>query len=315
MSEREIWVFAEKGEALAELMAAGRQLGEKVVALVAGSKPDAVAAGPMGADSVLWLGQPSPADLLEDYVDTLLALLAGRRPYLLLVHATRRGKLIAGRLAAGLGTSVLNDVKQLTIEDGAVVATHLLYGGGAVRTEKSLSPITIATVGSGVFRAMPEDASRTAEIDEIPLKTPATKLRVVERRGKGARTVNLAAAKTVVGVGRGFGKREDLALAEQLARMLGAEIGCSRPLAEGVDWLPRERYIGVSGATVKPDLYLAIGISGQIQHMTGAGESRVVAAINRDKAAPIFAQADIGIVGDLYRLIPLLVAALKESRS
>ena len=100
----------------------------------------------------------------------------------------------------------------------------------------------------------------------------------------------------------------------ELAQALNAEVACTRPLAEGLDWLPRERYIGISGANIRPDLYLGVGVSGQVQHMIGMRDSRVVVAINKDKEAPIFAQADYGIVGDLYEIVPALIKAIKERR-
>lgn len=122
--------------------------------------------------------------------------------------------------------------------------------------------------------------------------------------------MNLASATRVVGVGRGFGAEADLDLARAVAAKLGAELACSRPIAEGVGWMPAERYVGVSGATIAPDLYLAVGISGQVQHLVGVRGAKVVVAINKDKNAPIFAHADLGVVGDLYEVLPALVAAL-----
>ncbi|MCL1848011.1 MAG: FAD-binding protein, partial [Coriobacteriia bacterium] len=119
-----------------------------------------------------------------------------------------------------------------------------------------------------------------------------------------------AAASRVVGGGRGFGAEADLGLARDLAAALGAELACSRPITESENWMARERYIGVSGAVIKPELYFAVGISGQIQHMVGVSQARTIVAINKDKNAPVFKHADVGIVGDLYDLLPALTAAL-----
>ena len=118
--------------------------------------------------------------------------------------------------------------------------------------------------------------------------------------------MNLAAAKVVVGVGRGLEREENLSLARDLAAAIGGEVGCSRPVAEGEKWMPRETYIGVSGVMIKPELYIACGISGQVQHMAGVNQSRVIVAINKDKSAPIFKQCDYGIVGDLSVVLPAL---------
>ena len=126
----------------------------------------------------------------------------------------------------------------------------------------------------------------------------------------GSRPANLAAASRIVAAGRGFKAEEDLQIARDLAAALGAELACSRPLAEGTAWLSKDRYVGVSGMHVAPDLYLAAGISGQVQHTSGMSDSKVVVAVNSDANAPIFEVADYGIVGDLYDVLPAITAAL-----
>ena len=124
--------------------------------------------------------------------------------------------------------------------------------------------------------------------------------------------VDIAGVTKLVAVGRGFRKQEDLKLAQDLAAALKAELACSRPIAEEEHWLPIDHYVGISGNTVKAELYLAVGISGQVQHMVGARESKVIAAVNSDEHAPIFESADYGIIGDLYEVLPLLTAAIKK---
>jgi hypothetical protein len=131
------------------------------------------------------------------------------------------------------------------------------------------------------------------------------------QEGGSAVGVELGSAKTIVGIGRGLKARADLELVEDLAAATGAEVACSRPLAEGVDWVAKERYLGISGQHVAPDLYFAIGISGQIQHMVGVREAKVIVAINSDPAAPVFGECDFGIVGDLYEVVPALAAAVR----
>ncbi len=154
--------------------------------------------------------------------------------------------------------------------------------------------------------------SGKAQITEVPFVAPGWRATLRERKTRPAAKVNLAGAKRVVCAGRGLAKKDDLALVNELAQCLAAEVACTRPLAEGLDWLPRERYIGISGATVKPDLYLGVGVSGQVQHLIGMSDSRLVVAINKDQNAPIFQQADYGIAGDLYAVVPALIKALKE---
>ncbi len=135
-------------------------------------------------------------------------------------------------------------------------------------------------------------------------------MKVVDRRAKEGDHVNLDAAPLIVGVGRGFNAREDLALGDQLAAALGAVVGCTKSLAD-FEWLGEDRIIGLSGAKTAPDLYLGVGVSGQIQHTVGVAGAKLIAAVNKDKEAPIFAMADYGLVGDLYEVVPALVERLK----
>jgi electron transfer flavoprotein alpha subunit len=124
--------------------------------------------------------------------------------------------------------------------------------------------------------------------------------------------VDITEAKIIVCVGRGVEKKEDVELARELAQVLGGEVACSRPVAEELRWLPEEVYLGISGKKVKPDLYVGVGVSGQIQHVTGIRDSKVIFAINKDENAPIFEAADYGIVGDLYQVVPKLIQELKS---
>ncbi|NLF34817.1 MAG: electron transfer flavoprotein subunit alpha/FixB family protein, partial [Clostridiales bacterium] len=160
----------------------------------------------------------------------------------------------------------------------------------------------------GVFEARGETPA--GDMIEL-LAVPAAGIRFKGRTVKAVQRVNLAAAKKVVSVGRGLGAAEHLSCVNDFAAVIGAEIGCSRPVAEEEKWLPKERYIGISGCMVKPDLYIAAGISGQVQHMVGANQSGTIVAINKDKSAPIFKQCDYGIVGDLRTVLPALTERLK----
>ena len=285
-----------------------------MVALVAGARGDADASIRHGADKAWWLGEVGGERMVEDYVPTIARLAGEYKPFGLLVGATLRGKAVAGRLAARLEASVITEVKAFEWSGGALTAHHLILGGGGVRVEQAKSAIVLATMGPGIFDPLPPDPARTGMIVDAPFVRPTWQVRVRDRKPKGAPPVNLAAAKRVVCPGRGVRGAEDLRMIEELARLLEAEIGCTRPLAEGLNWLPRERNIGISGAFLKADLYLGIGVSGQVQHMAGVSDSRVVVAIDKDKNAPIFRQADYGVVGDLYAIVPALVQALKARK-
>ncbi len=323
-ASQDVWVFSEKAALLAELIAGARalveQTGGRVIALVLGPRSEAEQAVRRGADGVLWLGEQQPGTLVDDYVPTIAGLLEEQKPYGLLVGSTRRGTAVAGRLAARLGVTALTDVLQFMREDGKLQARHMIFGGGAVRVDQPLADPLLATVGPGVFQAADQSGSSgdaqtesgKAQISEVPFVAPGWRATLRERKTRPVAKVNLAGAKRVVCAGRGLAKQEDLALVNELAHCLAAEVACTRPLAEGLDWLPRERYIGISGAMIKPDLYLGVGVSGQVQHLIGMSDSRLVVAINKDQNAPIFQQADYGIAEDLYAVVPALIKALKE---
>jgi electron transfer flavoprotein alpha subunit len=310
---KKVWVFAEKQSVLAQLCAGGRQLGDEVAAIVLGSREEAEKGIYFGADQVFWVERNESYSMLEDYFTTVEHLVKNEAPNILMLEGSKRTKLMAGRLAARLETSVLVDAAEIRIEDGTVLVSHMVYGGAAFRMESTLADITITTVGTGVYSAVPEDATRQGNIVQVDFIKPPATVKLLEKKQKTSAEVNLNAAKRVVGVGRGIANQEDLTMLEEFTALIKAELGCSRPLAEGVNWLPRERYIGVSGAIIKPEVYFAIGISGQVQHMVGVNQAKVIIAINKDKTAPIFQQCDYGVIGDLYKILPALQERIKSS--
>jgi electron transfer flavoprotein alpha subunit len=314
----DVWVFSEKRDLLAELMAAGALLASAsqcgLAAVVLGPRSSVDEAARRGAGKVFWLGDQKADVLVEDYVPTLARLVEQNQPSALLVGSTRRGRAVAGRLAARAGVTAITDVTQFLLDGGRRQARHMIFGGGAERVESPLTALMLATVGPGLFEALPAVDGRQAEVVEVSFVEPGWRIGRREVRPRPVASVNLAAAKRVVCAGRGLAKQEDLSLVNELAEALAAEVACTRPLAEGQDWLPRERYIGISGATIRPDLYLGVGVSGQVQHIVGMSESRLVVAINKDQNAPIFEQADYGIVGDLYAVVPALIKALKARK-
>jgi electron transfer flavoprotein alpha subunit len=210
--------------------------------------------------------------------------------------------------------AALTDVLEFQWEEENLLARHMVFGGGAVRVDRPITQPVIATIGSGVFDASTSLTETSGTIQSIDWVEPAWQAKLIERRARGGGSVNLAIAKRVVCPGRGVAQQEDLVMIEELAQILSAEVACTRPLAEGLGWLPRERYIGISGAMIKPDLYLGIGVSGQAQHTIGMSESRVVVAINKDRNAPLVAQSDYAIEGDLYQVVPALIRTLKARK-
>ena len=181
-------------------------------------------------------------------------------------------------------------------------ATVLQLGGVLEQTLSLSTPIVFVCEPGGPSEGpCPELTQVSATVDGAT---------VVSSDKAGSQATNLAAAKRIVACGRGFREEADLHIAHDLAAQLGAELACSRPLAEGVSWFEKKLYVGISGAQVSPELYIAVGISGQLQHVVGMNKSQTVVAINSDSDAPIFEQADYGIVGDLYAVLPELTKAL-----
>ena len=168
--------------------------------------------------------------------------------------------------------------------------------------------MAIVLVGSGVFEIDEAPAAGTVERAAASIEPGPIKL--VGRQEKQEEVVDLGSAKVVVCVGRGIQNKQNLGKAQEYAARIGGETACTRPIAEGEGWMAHGRYLGVSGAVVKPDVYIGLGVSGQVQHTVGMAESQFVVAVNKDKNAPVFKQCDYGLVGDLKDVLPRLAAAL-----
>ena len=293
-----IFVIAETEKGARGLCAGARTLGDNV-ALVSLSEATKITGI---ADVVYAIAVPENV-VVESAAATVCGLVADKAPEIVLVEPTRRMKVIAGKLAAKQGTSVITDAK--SIENG--VATSLFFGGIANRKAKSAVGISVFTVAPSVFGdAQP---SGTDVVEEVAyVADDSVKLR--SREALPPAGVDLTAAKNIVAAGRGFTAEEDLQLARDLAAKIDAEVGCTRPLTEAVNWMPRETYIGVSGLMLSPEVYVGIGVSGQMQHMVGVNTAKTVIAINKDQHAPIFEQADYGLVGDLKAVLPDIIAKL-----
>ncbi len=236
-------------------------------------------------------------------------LVAKEPSSVLLVGATLRGKDIAARVAARLNAGLSSDAQSVKFADGAIETSRLLYCGLAV-SEEVLSLPAVVTIPPRTFPE-PAPGERKGEVKTVEVEVD-TRIAIgdvcpVEREG-----VDISTASKIVSVGRGLRDKADLHLAQDLAKALKAEIACTRGVAEDYHWLPIERYIGISGQKVKPDIYLGVGVSGQVQHVVGMRESKCIVAVNTDEKAPIFEAADYGIVGDLYEVLPLLTAALNH---
>lgn len=263
----------------------------------------AVAATP-GVDRVLRVA-PGPGAPAETCAPVVAALVAEAAPALVLAATRPADRVLAGAVAARLRAPVLTLVRSVTVGEGAVEVERAVFGGIAERTVRVTGPAVVVVDGGSAA------AGGDAPVTDAPSATAApTGVTVIETRSAERAAVDLGRASRVVAAGRGVRAQQDLALVEALAGALAAEVACSRPLAEGVGWLDHDRYVGVTGQQIAPDLYLAVGISGQLQHVVGARGAGTVVAINSDPGCPYFAEADYCVVGDLYELVPALTAAL-----
>lgn len=312
-----ILVYSDKPEVARELAFKGKEfaaalgLGLAAAALGEGAAGRAADLGAHGADTIYVSEDAALAGLQADVVADALAQIATQAAAAyVLIGSTRRGKELAGRLAQKLGAGAVSDVNSLVLTDGQLVGGRYALGGNTVAEERIDTAVKVFAVMPKTFEVGEPQAGAGA-VETLALSLTPSKVSVVDRRAKEGQAVNLDAAPLIIGVGRGFPKREDLAVADGLAAALQAEVGCTKSIAD-FEWLPEDRIIGLSGAKTKPDLYLALGISGQIQHTVGVSQSKLIAAINTDKDAPIFQLADYGIVGDMFQVIPKLVEKLKS---
>ena len=279
-----------KAPGMKDILAAGK----KKVDVVSPEAPTATL-------EVVSLSRPEPRSRKNSILPNAEELIDAGPGDLILAADRAAERVIAGAVAARLDAPVLTGVT--SISDGAV--TRARYGGLTLETVRSSRPIVIIAPGGSPVAGEPV-APEAASTEESPY--PAS---ITAQSGAEAAQADLSTAKTIVAGGRGFKAKEELGLLEDVAAALGAETACSRPLAETVDWMPKSRCIGVSGQKVHPDLYIAVGISGQMQHMAGARDSKTIVVINSDAEAPIFAQADYGVVGDLTTVLPALAKALQ----
>lgn len=230
----------------------------------------------------------------------------------ILIGATKRGKEVAPRVATRLKLGCITDAQNLRIENGHAIADRVVWGGNAISTVSSKDGAVITIAPRAYEKA---SGSSSPETKVVNFEPKSRSSRALGKKARDTGEVNLKDAQAIVSAGRGFKKKEDLAILDGLAETLHAVIGASRPLASDLGWVPESRQVGLSGTTVKPKLYIAVGISGQIQHLTGMRDSKVIVAINTDKNAPIFQECDYGIVGDLYQVVPALTKALRSKQT
>lgn len=318
---RGVWVYSEAAGIVGELLGKARELANELgteaaaVCIGKGAREAAKRFIAAGADKV-YVVENSLLETLhpETCIDALHGLVTQHRPDILLMGATKHGLEIAAKLAERVKSGCCTEVIKLEVdkEKNFLVMDRLSYGGNLVETQIVRTKPQIATIPRGIGRPIQPDPSRKGEVIEASPKINPPQMKILESKPKQATGVKVTEADVIVSFGRGVKKKEDIQIIQELAKTIGGVVGCSRPIAEDLKWLPEDQYIGLSGQKVSPKLYVACGISGQIQHLTGIRNSRIIVAINTDPKAPIFDYADYGIVGDLYQVVPALNEALRK---
>jgi electron transfer flavoprotein alpha subunit len=302
-----------------EALAAGQQLAAKLgvdcSAAVIGSGVDALAAevGVTKLAKVFAVEHALLKDYTSDgYVAALEQLVKQAAPAYVVLPHTYQVRDFAPALATRFGQVLISDV--IAVHDGPVFVRQLLQGKLNADYKQTASGPCFVSVQAGTFRADAVEAG-TAAVEAFAPTLEASQIRNKpgELFRESAQTVDLSAAPVIVSVGRGIGEQENIGIVEELAAALGAELAASRPICDN-GWLPMERQVGSSGQTVSPKLYLAVGISGAIQHLVGMKGSKAVIAINKDENAPIFEVADYGVVGDLFEVVPALTKAVLAAK-
>jgi electron transfer flavoprotein alpha subunit len=297
-----IYIYSDRKSLAAELVSFARAEGKESVILAMGAPTEEFQG--CGADKILAVGT-APA---ENYARALAVYLRGQAVDLLVAGATVRGRDVAARVAGYLQAPLCADVSAIAGDGDGYDIERMMYGGAVIARQK-LPAGGVATVGAGCFSPASGDSPVEAVTLEEDMRVRRIACQTVTHGSE-----DLESASKVVAAGLGLKQEADLALFRQLADVLGATLACSRGVAEERHWLPVEQYLGISGKVIQPDLYLAAGISGQIQHIYGVRRAKVIVGINNNDKAPIFAAADYGIVGDLYQVIPALIAELQKSR-
>ncbi len=324
---KNVYVFVEQREGVIqnvglELLGKARELAdalnEKVYAMLLGHDltTQAQECIAYGADTVLRVDAPELATYVtEPYAQAIYQIIRDNKPSIVLIGATTIGRDLGPRLSARVETGLTADCTGLEIsEDRELLMTRPAFGGNLMATIicKEHRP-QMSTVRPGVMRMGQRDDNRKGTIEDVKINFDKSKfrVRVLETVKQTKNLVDITEAHVLISGGRGVGNAEGFDMLRAMANTIGAEVSASRAMVDaGV--LGHERQVGQTGKTVRPDLYFAMGISGAIQHLAGMEESEYIIAINKDKFAPIFNVADLGIVGDVRKIVPLLTEKLKR---
>ncbi|MFA9009973.1 electron transfer flavoprotein subunit alpha/FixB family protein [Clostridioides difficile] len=323
-----VWVIGEQREGkinpvTIELIGEGRkladQLGKELAVVIAGYEVEKEVKELLhySVDKVYYINDPLLKDFTTDgYAISIANLIERKKPEVVLVGATSIGRDIVPRIAGKVGTGLTADCTKLEIDstDNKLLQTRPAFGGNLMAT--IVCPKNrpqMSTVRPGVMAKAVRNESETGILEVVTpeLTEKMIRTRLVEILPQEKKSVNLTDARIIVSGGRGLKRAEGFELIKELADKLGAEIGASRAAVDS-GWIEHSHQVGQTGTTVRPELYIACGISGAIQHLAGMSDSKYIVAINKDAKAPIFSICDYGIVGDLYEIIPEMIESLNR---
>ncbi|MBC7075790.1 MAG: electron transfer flavoprotein subunit alpha/FixB family protein [Syntrophomonadaceae bacterium] len=310
-----ILVYTEKTELALELIEAARilcraGLGDEIKWLSINNRAQAEESAQRGIDS--WVVKAEGITIAD--TAALASIIAQASRVLecdtIVLSSDRRGKELAGRLAAKLDAGCLTDVKALESAGQDIGLVRNALGGATVAVQTITSPQKVIAFAPGAFPCTEEVPEKSGAVNELEITGVKASVKVIENRPKDAGTVDIAKARILVIVGQGIEDKEDLPLVQELAGKLGAEIGCSKPVATDKKWLPEERVVGLSGKTCQPELAVILGVSGQVQFTVGIRDAKLVVSVNKDENAYMNQMADYVLVSDLKEVLPELLQAL-----
>ncbi len=302
------WIIVTDERRIGGMLAAARRLGGFTTAAVVGPRALADVAAATGFDRVLWYA-PTDGAPVESYAEPIAAALKAAGPRVVLSSDAPAGRVLLGVAAMGLNAAVVASVRGLNVAGNNILVSRAAAEGKVVETLEALD--TLACIFDG--EDVPPTPTQPRIIEPAPILGSGGAMRVVDSAGAGADSAGLLSATRVVGIGLGLRAKDDLTQIEELAAAVHAEIACSLPVCDDMRWFESSRVVGSSHNQIAPDIYIAVGISGQPQHMAGVRDAKVVVAINNDPEARIFKHCDIGILGDLYQVVPALTAAFKAA--
>jgi electron transfer flavoprotein alpha subunit len=301
-------------EALGEAVRLSGPLGGPVVGICAApSDPGLAALGEAGlAEALLATHDAFRNYEPAGYAQAVVAAVERVKPSVVLLAASSIGRDLAPRVAARLGVGLAADCTALAVEGGRLIATRPVYAGKAVQRVAFAGAPAMVSLRPKAFAPAPSPNGGTPEVTPLSVAydPDAARSRVLEVKGAGGAKIDLTEAEIIVSGGRGLQGPENFGIIESLAAVLGATVGASRAVVDA-GWRPHGDQVGQTGKTVSPKLYVAVGISGAIQHLAGMSSSRCIVAINKDPDAPIFKVADYGLVGDAFEVVPALTEAVK----